>query len=32
MDQKGHITDQIRLKMYEKGQKNGAFGHKIPAF
>ena len=31
MDQKGHITDQKGLKMYEKRQ-NGVFGPKIPAF
>ena len=32
MDQKGHITDQKGLKMYEKSEKNGVFGPKIPAF
>ena len=32
MDQKGHITDQKGLKMYEKRKKNGVFGPKIPAF
>ena len=32
MEQKGHIIDQKGLKMYEKSQKNGVFGPKIPAF
>ena len=32
MDQKGHVIDQKGLKMYEKRQKNGVFGPKIPAF